>query len=161
MNNLRVKSVLSWLILVFVLAVPNAEGYEMTGGVEVLADFSECCIPDDIKELEAIMRAAAKVSGSTDLEFIAHKFEPQGVSAVLILAESHISIHSWPEHKNAAIDIYTCGSKADPYKAIEYLKTAFKAGKVESVTVHRGKDMQKIDTKQIKKITGSSIIAQQ
>lgn len=138
MDKFRFMSYIICLFLIFsnIMAVPK---YKMAGGVHILADFSECCVPDNVTKLEAILRAAARAAGSHDLEFTAHKFEPHGISAILILAESHISIHSWPEKQCAAVDVYTCG-KAKPKKAIDYLKKAFNAGKVKIKKVKRGKN---------------------
>lgn len=71
------------------------------------------------------LKEAATESGATFLGVTSHKFEPQGVTAVALLSESHISIHTWPEHGYAAIDAFTCGSHCDPEVAIKYLKHAF------------------------------------
>ena len=61
-----------------------------------------------------------------------HKFEPQGVTSLAMLAESHLSIHTWPETGVAKCDIFTCGDKCLPEKAVEYMKEAFKATEVTS-----------------------------
>jgi len=64
--------------------------------------------------IAAMMIAAAKAARATIMESAFHRFEPQGVSGTVILAESHISIHTWPEKGYAAMDFYTCGDHTDP-----------------------------------------------
>ncbi len=107
-------------------------------GTHVMAEFLGCTVPEDQESLEKIMRDAAKESNSTALEFAMHKFEPYGVTAILILAESHISIHSWPEKKYAAVDVFTCGQNTDPVKAIRHLENAFNASEVKIEVIKRG-----------------------
>ena len=109
------------------------------GGTHLIAEFSDCIVPEDKIKLEKILRSAARAAGCKDLEFVAHKFSPIGITAVLILSESHISVHSYPENKYAAIDVFTCGT-AIPKKAIKYLKQAFNAGNVKVTNVKRGQD---------------------
>ena len=74
---------------------------------------------------EKIIYKIAKKAKVTVLEISRHKFEPQGVTAYALLAESHISIHTWPEKGIAKCDIFTCNSNANPLAAIEYLKIRF------------------------------------
>ena len=71
--------------------------------------------------------SAANHSGATLLSLTSHKFEPQGVTALALLSESHISIHTWPELGYAAIDAFTCGTHTDPEKACNYLKLSFES----------------------------------
>lgn len=75
---------------------------------------------DEVLILEALM-LAAKAARATILHTASHKFEPQGVTAFLLLSESHISIHTWPELNKAAVDIYTCGSHTDPDAGLDAL----------------------------------------
>lgn len=70
---------------------------------------------------------AAEAAGATLLQVSTHKFEPQGVTGFALLAESHISIHTWPEHGFAAIDSYTCGEHTNPESACRSLKEAFES----------------------------------
>lgn len=83
--------------------------------------------------IENLLYETAVESGATFLNTVSHQFEPQGVTAVTLLAESHISIHTWPEMGMAVCDIFTCGSHTDPMKGFWYMKGALKA---ESAT-HR------------------------
>jgi S-adenosylmethionine decarboxylase len=88
--------------------------------------------------IEKTLRAAAKVCGATVLNAQLHHFgENLGVTGVVLLAESHISIHTWPENDFAAIDLFMCGN-CDPEKAIEPLKAAFAPEKVNLSCHNRG-----------------------
>ncbi|MCK4651393.1 adenosylmethionine decarboxylase [Candidatus Babeliales bacterium] len=106
-------------------------------------------ITEDPKELEKILKQAAKEANSEPKKVAIHKFSPHGITGVLVLAESHISIHTWPELDYAAIDIFTCGKKAKPEKALEYLKKVFNPKKVEITETKRGKISQKEKDKKI------------
>lgn len=75
---------------------------------------------DDEEYIRKILWEATKHMGATFLKTVTHKFEPQGVTAVTLLAESHISIHTWPEKQTAVCDIFTCG-KPNPRKGAIYL----------------------------------------
>lgn len=76
---------------------------------------------DDQAAILEAMTLAAKAANATILRTASHKFEPQGVTAFLLLSESHISVHTWPELNKAAVDIYTCGSHTDPAAGLEVL----------------------------------------
>jgi len=76
---------------------------------------------NDESFLRCILNRAAKLSNATVLNLISNKFEPQGVTAIALLAESHISIHSWPESNYSAVDIFTCGQNMMPELASQYL----------------------------------------
>ncbi len=71
--------------------------------------------------IRTILTAAAKIAGAKLLNMITHRFEPQGVTGLALLAESHLSIHTWPESRYAAIDVFTCGTQTKPDKACELL----------------------------------------
>lgn len=77
--------------------------------------------------IENLLYETANYCGSTFLNTVSHQFEPQGVTAVTLLAESHISIHTWPEKEMAVCDIFTCGDHTDPMKGFAYMKTALKS----------------------------------
>ena len=90
------------------------------------------------EKIETILREAASASKASVLHSHIHHFSPfSGVSGVLLLAESHISIHTWPERKYAAIDIFMCGS-CDPYLAIPVLKKGFQAPDLKVTEIRRG-----------------------
>ena len=76
---------------------------------------------NDESFLRCTLNRAAKLANATVLNLISNKFEPQGVTAIALLAESHISIHTWPESNYSAIDIFTCGQNMMPELASQYL----------------------------------------
>ena len=76
---------------------------------------------NDESFLRCNLNRAAKLANATVLHLISNKFEPQGVTAIALLAESHISIHSWPESNYSAVDIFTCGQNMMPELASQYL----------------------------------------
>ena len=81
----------------------------------------DCEKINDESFLRCILNRAAKLANATVLNLISNKFEPQGVTAIALLAESHISIHTWPESNYSAVDIFTCGQNMMPELASQYL----------------------------------------
>jgi len=69
---------------------------------------------DDERCLIDLLENAATASGATVIQTISKKFEPQGVTVICLLSESHISIHTWPEEGKASVDVYTCGNNCNP-----------------------------------------------
>ena len=84
---------------------------------------------DDETFLRHTITTAAQRAGATLLNLITHRFEPQGVTGLALLAESHISIHTWPENGYAAVDVFTCGNHTMPEKACEVLCEELAAGR--------------------------------
>jgi len=82
---------------------------------------------NDESFLRCSLNRAAKLANATVLNLISYKFEPQGVTAIALLSESHISIHTWPESSYSAIDIFTCGQNMLPELASQYLIDVLKA----------------------------------
>ena len=82
---------------------------------------------NDESFLRCILNRAAKLAKAKVLNLISNKFEPQGVTAIALLAESHISIHTWPESNYSAVDIFTCGRNMMPELASQYLIATLKA----------------------------------
>ncbi len=82
---------------------------------------------NDESFLRCSLNRAAKIAKATVLNLMSNKFEPQGVTAIALLAESHISIHTWPESNYSAVDIFTCGQNMLPELASQYLINALKA----------------------------------
>ena len=105
----------------------------------ILFDLNDC--PSDLLDNEDFVRFSAwnavKESKSELINLTCHKFKPQGITALAMLADSHLSIHTWPEKGIAKCDIFTCGEKSEPQKAVEYLGKAFKAKKIKSDTFDR------------------------
>ena len=84
------------------------------------------------------LREAIKIANATLLEEIAIEFTPQGITAVCLLSESHMSIHTWPEKKYAAVDVFTCGDHTDPFAACDFLINAFQSQTHKLRVINRG-----------------------
>ena len=93
---------------------------------------------DDLERVREAVRDAATAARSTLLHLSAHCFEPQGVTALGLLAESHISVHTWPELGYAAADVFTCGDEARPEAACESLARALGAKRQHLQKIERG-----------------------
>ncbi len=109
-------------------------------GEHYLIEYYDCNphILDNLQAIEDILLKAAQKSGATILNNYLHKFSPQGVSGVVIIAESHIAIHTWPENRYAAVDFFTCGSRVDPLKAYEYIKEKLESAYTFYIKQERG-----------------------
>jgi len=81
---------------------------------------------------------AVTLAGATPLHDVVHAFSPHGVTGVVVIAESHFAIHTWPEHGFAAVDLFTCGDSVDPYKAFDHLRSALHAETHSIVEIRRG-----------------------
>ncbi len=115
--------------------VAGETGY---AGLHLIADFWGACSLDDIEALERAMRDAVAASGATLLHLHLHPFgEGQGISGVAVLAESHISVHTWPERGYAAFDAFMCGD-ADVGKALKVLERHLRPSRTEAKTLRRG-----------------------
>lgn len=98
---------------------------EKFAGMHLLVDLWGASHLDDLSVTEQALRDAAEASGATILHCHLHRFTPNGgISGVLVLAESHISIHTWPERGFAALDVFMCGD-CDPYHGVPVLEAAF------------------------------------
>lgn len=106
-------------------------------GIHLLIEFWGAKNLDDPSFVEDALRQAAEAAGATVLSAHAHKFSPSGVTGIAVLAESHISIHTWPERGFAAIDVFMCGN-CKPHAAIKPLKKAFEPDKVMLSEHRRG-----------------------
>lgn len=109
-------------------------------GRHIIVELSQCNpnVLGSLSKVQEYIVEAAKRANAHIREVALHKFSPEGVSGVVILAESHLSIHTWPNIGYAAVDIYTCGETADPSKACEFLAEAFEAGQVAQSVLERG-----------------------
>jgi S-adenosylmethionine decarboxylase len=106
-------------------------------GVHLIIDLHGATRLNDIEHIETTLRRCVEASNATLLHIHLHHFQPSGVSGVAVLAESHISIHTWPEAGYAALDVFMCGS-ADPDKCIPVLRDAFSAKRVGVNELLRG-----------------------
>lgn len=108
-------------------------------GRHILVEYYNCD-PDILKDpqlIEKSMNEAAITAKATIIDSVFHHFNPWGVSGAVIIAESHLTIHTWPEYGFAAADFFTCGD-IDPWKSLNHLKTVLKAEISESVEISRG-----------------------
>lgn len=109
-------------------------------GCHIVAEMS-LCDPEILTDLErvrdAMVRAAVEANAEVR-EVAFHRFIPHGVSGVVVISESHLSIHTWPEIGYAAVDIYTCGAHTDPMKALQYLSREFHCKTMTTTTIQRG-----------------------
>jgi S-adenosylmethionine decarboxylase len=108
-------------------------------GVHLIIDLHGAKGLDDIDLVDATLRRCVDAAGATLLHIHLHHFQPNGVSGVAVLAESHISIHTWPEAGYAALDVFMCGN-ANPDACIPILREAFKAKRVGVDEILRGQD---------------------
>ncbi|MCL6586540.1 MAG: adenosylmethionine decarboxylase [Anoxybacillus sp.] len=120
-----------------------------TMGRHVISELWGCDFDklNDIEFIEKTFVDAALKSGAEIREVAFHKFAPQGVSGVVIISESHLTIHSFPEHGYASIDVYTCGN-LDPTIAADYIADALGAQTRETIELPRG--MGPIELKNVK-----------
>jgi S-adenosylmethionine decarboxylase len=109
-------------------------------GRHLLLELKDCNrdILNDLNLLKSIMPAAAIEAGATVLGDSFHQFEPQGVSGVVIIAESHLFIHTWPECGYAAVDIFTCGDSVKPNKAAQIIIEKLGAKNHTILEIQRG-----------------------
>ncbi len=108
-------------------------------GVHLIVDLHGAKGLDDIDLIEVTLRRCVDAARATLLHIHLHHFKPNGVSGVAVLAESHISIHTWPEAGYAAVDVFMCGS-ASPDACVPVLREAFAAARVEVNEILRGQD---------------------
>jgi S-adenosylmethionine decarboxylase proenzyme len=92
----------------------------------------------DVDYIRETMMLCAKEANTTVIESIFHQFKPYGVSGVIVIAESHLSIHTWPEHRFASVDLFTCGDHSDPWKAFKIIKKKLKAKYFSVIKMERG-----------------------
>ncbi len=108
-------------------------------GRHILVEFSNCNaqVLNDAQIVEEAMISAAKTAGATVINSTFHHFSPWGISGVVVIQESHLAIHTWPEYKYAAVDLFTCGESVDPWVCFEHLKQVFQAN-YSAMELNRG-----------------------
>ncbi|MBW1971224.1 MAG: S-adenosylmethionine decarboxylase proenzyme [Deltaproteobacteria bacterium] len=116
-------------------------------GRHILTEFYNCdrVLLNNFSEIKKIMTKAAKKSGATVLETVFHLFNPHGISGVVVIAESHLAIHTWPEYGYAAVDLFTCGDDVDPWVAFDFLKKELKAQYSSAMEMKRGQ-LEEVDS---------------
>ena len=123
-------------------------------GLHILMEFHGCSfkILNDLPALEVMMNDAAEVSNATIIKSVFHQFSPQGVTGIIVVAESHLAIHTWPENNYAGADFFTCGTRVDPLIAYEYIKQQIECKYSNYIKLDRGK------IEEIEKAAGHSSI---
>jgi len=108
-------------------------------GRHLIIEFFGCNEAVDSPDVfRAAIPEAVEAIGATLLNLHVHTFSPQGVTGLAVLAESHLSLHSWPEHRYLAADVFTCGDRVDPARAIDVLRRHFRPARVEVLELERG-----------------------
>lgn len=109
-------------------------------GTHLLIELKDCN-PEIIKDLEAVKNIlvdAARKANATIINVTFHEFNPFGISGVVVIAESHLAIHTWPEYGFAAVDVFTCGDTIKPEVAAKYIIEAFECKNPSIVEMKRG-----------------------
>ena len=109
-------------------------------GTHLLIEFYNCDrkVLDDEKSMEGLFINAARKAKATVVEQVFHKFSPHGVSGVVVISESHLAVHTWPEYGYAAVDIFTCGTEIDPWVAQKVIRDGLKAENTTALEMKRG-----------------------
>jgi S-adenosylmethionine decarboxylase len=109
-------------------------------GRHILAEIYGCDaeILNNKEFIETIMVDSALKAGAEIREVAFHKFSPQGISGVVIISESHLTIHTWPELGYAAVDVFTCGDRINPWNACNYMTEKFNAKNMTATEIKRG-----------------------
>ncbi|MBK1830032.1 adenosylmethionine decarboxylase [Verrucomicrobiaceae bacterium R5-34] len=110
---------------------PTAASSHPAPGVHYLLECADCApaLLTELPLLKQTLEQAARQAGATVVETVLHQFNPHGLSGVVVIAESHIAIHTWPEHGYAALDVFTCGLPEIAENITTQLLDAFKPGK--------------------------------
>lgn len=109
-------------------------------GKHLLLELKDCDagLLNDMDYLREALAEVAGLVGATVIKDSFHRFSPQGISGIVIIAESHISIHTWPEYSFAAVDVFTCGEVIEPSKAVKPMAEKLKAKSTSYIELKRG-----------------------
>jgi S-adenosylmethionine decarboxylase len=109
-------------------------------GCHLILELYSCpaALLDDPQHVASVMTSAVEASGATLIKPFFHQFAPQGVSGVIIISESHFTIHTWPEYGYAAVDVFTCGDVIDMDVAAQTLRDGFRAQSIQKMMFSRG-----------------------
>ncbi|MBU0692970.1 adenosylmethionine decarboxylase [bacterium] len=109
-------------------------------GQQTSVEYYKCNpeILNDVSAIKRAMREAANLAGATIVQEAFHLFNPHGVSGVVVIAESHFAIHTWPEYGYAAVDLFTCGDDVDSELAFLHLRSELQASDYTAVEMKRG-----------------------
>lgn len=127
-----------------------------TLGQHLLVELRKCCPKTllDIGSIRSNMEVAAELMGATIVKSVFHHFSPWGVSGVVVIQESHLAIHTWPEFGYAALDVFTCGTQIEPEHGIDFLANCFQSQDVDVIQCYR--DPSKISVFPISKRSRST-----
>jgi S-adenosylmethionine decarboxylase proenzyme len=117
------------------------EGIAMQAlGRQILIELYQCDpeVLNSEERIRDILVEATRRSGATIVSHTFHTFSPHGVSGVVVIAESHVAIHTWPEYGYAAVDVFTCGERIDPWTIAEYLQQELHARSSSCMELKRG-----------------------
>ncbi len=130
-----------------------------TLGLHILADLYgvEAERIDRVEDIRDLLETAVKVANLTKISSHYYQFQPHGATGVVLLAESHISIHTWPEHRLATVDVYTCGDPEKAHRAMDFIIDTLKPERVDRKVHRRGLvgDRQSEESRSI--LTGSAL----
>ena len=119
---------------------PTKPAPEQThAGVHYMAEFWGAEVVEDPARLAELLHGAARAGNSTVVGEAIHAYSPHGITGFILLAESHLSFHTWPELDYIAVDIFTCGDRADGRAAVAYLEQELAPERVELQAVSRGR----------------------
>jgi S-adenosylmethionine decarboxylase len=109
-------------------------------GKHLIIELFQCdsTLLNDVKILERHLLAAVQLSGATVIQPFFHQFSPHGITGVVVVAESHFALHTWPEYGYCAVDIFTCGDTVDGHVALDYLKENLGAANASVMEIKRG-----------------------
>jgi len=109
-------------------------------GNHLIIELYECHrdVINNAQMVEEKLKEAVRVSGANMVQSVIHEFNPHGISGVIVIEESHFSVHTWPEYGYCALDIFTCGDEIDYHSALQYLKSEFQAQSMSVTELKRG-----------------------
>jgi len=109
-------------------------------GQQLIVELYGCdrTLLDDPSRLEQILTESIRQSGGTIIRPCFHQFSPHGVTGVVVIAESHVSIHTWPEFGYCALDVFTCGTQVQTDQIFEYVRSELQAQETSVMEVKRG-----------------------
>jgi S-adenosylmethionine decarboxylase len=130
-------------------------------GSQVVLDLYDCDTPhlDDLPWVKTTLTNAARAAGATIVETVFHKFAPWGISGVVVIAESHLAIHIWPENRYAALDVFTCGKNVLIDVACAFLKREFRARRSVQRRFRRGDRAAGVLDKSSRELPGQQVFS--
>ncbi|GAB6066342.1 adenosylmethionine decarboxylase [Aquifex pyrophilus] len=125
-----------------------------TLGLHILADLYgvEADKIDRVEDIREVLEGAVKYANLTKISSHYYQFQPHGATGVILLAESHISIHTWPEHGIATVDVYTCGDPSKAYRAMDYIISKLQPSRVDKQVHDRGILQEEKDSEKLRSI---------